>query len=291
MPICKYKPNISQLLEVAVKQTRELHNTTYEILERPASIWFKDSFNDDYSDSESDSDSDSDSSSDGNILSRMSSKMLNQSYAFLKYKTSSFIAEPTKKLIQRFLIKTSRLSKKMLENGWFKVYLCLLAIFASFHLAYEVKAPPSLNTHTHSFIYSCKFKRKLFYLIHFLQISERNLQDKSYEHDVLSSLDIVINILLILKSIALLLSIPISIKIENAFNREIDWSVLFFYSGIIDFVISIICLSLTTSVLGLWFRILRTLILARVFLEVFPYIQVLMVLEIIYYHSTHTIHI
>ena len=150
MPICKYKPNISQLLEVAVKQTRELHNTTYEILERPASIWFKDNFNDDYSDSDSDSDS-----SEGHNLSRMSPKFLNQSYAFLKNKTSSFIAEPTKNSINMFLIKTSRLSKKMLENGWFKVYLCLLAIFATFHLAYQVKAiPHHHHTHAHSLTHS-----------------------------------------------------------------------------------------------------------------------------------------
>ena len=39
MPITKPRPNISELLDVAVKRRKALLDTTTEILERPSSIW------------------------------------------------------------------------------------------------------------------------------------------------------------------------------------------------------------------------------------------------------------
>jgi hypothetical protein len=109
------------------------------------------------------------------------------------------------------------------------------------------------------------------------QVSDKKLRDDAYKWTIISSVDIAINLLFIVESLFVLMSVPISIKIERAFNREIDWTTTFFRSGVMDLIVAILCFLFRETDVGLWFRIARVLTLARVFLEVFPYIEVLTV--------------
>lgn len=95
---------------------------------------------------------------------------------------------------------------------------------------------------------------------------------------VINILDIITNILFIVESLLVLASIPISIKIEQAFNRKIVWSSLLSRSGIPDLCVAVLCSIYRHSLIGGWFRIIRVLTLARVFLEIFPYIDILTVI-------------
>ena len=95
--------------------------------------------------------------------------------------------------------------------------------------------------------------------------------------DIVNALDTITNSLFILESVLVLTSMLITIKIERAFNRDIVWSNLFFRSGILDLCVAILCFIYRDSSPGHWFRILRVLTLARVYLEIFPYIDILTV--------------
>ena len=90
-------------------------------------------------------------------------------------------------------------------------------------------------------------------------------------------LDYVLNSSVLILAILRMISIPITVKIENAFQREINWLSLYFQSGFSEFVLTVICFGLGLSYLGLWFRMIRMLLFASVFDEAFPVISVILV--------------
>jgi len=130
MPITKFRPNISQLLEKAVETRGKVERDTLEILERPVSIWLRDhsmtySASSELSDSDSDSE-DSQISTVHALSNRIYKAILNS------------VSPRTRASVYAALIKTSRLSKIILTNGWFSLFRVLLASAASVLVAYEV---------------------------------------------------------------------------------------------------------------------------------------------------------
>jgi len=96
---------------------------------------------------------------------------------------------------------------------------------------------------------------------------------------VVMVLDVIINALFIFESLMVMLSVPMTIKIEKAFDREIDYVSVFLSSGTVDLVVAVLCAIWRNSNVGSWLRIIRVVTLARVFLEISPYIQILLVIR------------
>ena len=89
-------------------------------------------------------------------------------------------------------------------------------------------------------------------------------------------LELILNSYLLLESLVRMFAIPIYLRVEGAFNRSVFFSNIIFESGFIDLIVCIVCFSLDVDYPGLWFRLIRFLLLSKVFLEVFPYTEILL---------------
>jgi hypothetical protein len=92
-----------------------------------------------------------------------------------------------------------------------------------------------------------------------------------------NGLDILINTCFLLDGLLRLLGLYIFVRIEQAFHREISLIELLRQSGILDMVVSCISFGYLQSVTGMWIKLLRLILVTVSVLEVFPYVDVLMV--------------
>ena len=110
-----------------------------------------------------------------------------------------------------------------------------------------------------------------------LQVARGDLDEITSDNNHVFILDYTLNSVVLAISLIRLMSIPISIKIDNAFQRDISWSSYYLQSGFSEFILTIICFALEQSIVGLWFRIIRLVLFASVFDEAFPVISVILV--------------
>lgn len=89
--------------------------------------------------------------------------------------------------------------------------------------------------------------------------------------------DMFINLCFIFDAFVRLLSIPMFIRVEYAFGREVNGLNLLWKSGSIrDIVIVILCLSYGISMTGLWLRLILLISLVPSFIEVVPKLSILL---------------
>lgn len=88
--------------------------------------------------------------------------------------------------------------------------------------------------------------------------------------------DFSLNILLLVFSIIKLCGLHIRIKIESLFNREMDMFETIVECGILEIIVTAVCLAVGLSNIGLWSRLLRLGLLLSPVLELFPHLNVLM---------------
>lgn len=81
----------------------------------------------------------------------------------------------------------------------------------------------------------------------------------------------------LLESFLRFFAVPIKVRIEEAFHRDVDAVDLLQHSGVRDVAVVLICFSLGLTELGLWFRLIRLLFITSSFFELVPHIDVLMV--------------
>jgi hypothetical protein len=87
--------------------------------------------------------------------------------------------------------------------------------------------------------------------------------------------EIVTNSFVLLDAIVRLLSIPMHFRVEAAFEREIDIYDFIPRSGLLELAVSITCFALMDRGIVIWFQLLRALILASIFIEFFPFMNIL----------------
>lgn len=103
-------------------------------------------------------------------------------------------------------------------------------------------------------------------------------------------LDDIVIFIFLLDSILRLSGVFIRINIEKAFNREVNPYSVFRQSGFVDIIVTILNISFGfTSIIGIWLRLLRLILITSTVLDLFPHIDVLMVCKIYYYRSHNLI--
>ena len=91
------------------------------------------------------------------------------------------------------------------------------------------------------------------------------------------AVDIIVNIGFLLDAIVRVISIPMSIRIENACGRNVDKvQMLFMNDSFVTIPLIVLSLSIGLTPSGYWCRIARLVILTPTFLETFPHLSILL---------------
>jgi hypothetical protein len=90
-------------------------------------------------------------------------------------------------------------------------------------------------------------------------------------------LDILVNVFFSLDSLFRLCGFALRVLIEKACNREMTVRGMILKSGSIDIIVTFLCFAYQFTTTGLWFRLLRLLLITASAMEMFPQMDVLMV--------------
>lgn len=90
-------------------------------------------------------------------------------------------------------------------------------------------------------------------------------------------LEHLVNAWFLVDSFICLCGVPIRVKIEEAFQREVTAHHVFIHSGIFSTLVACVCFGLGQSIEGVWFHLLRFLLMTSALLDFMPHIDVLMV--------------
>lgn len=86
-----------------------------------------------------------------------------------------------------------------------------------------------------------------------------------------------VNAWFMMDSMVCFCGVPIRVKIEEAFQREVTTEAVIVSSGTFSFIMAIVCFSLGQSWEAVWFHLIRLMLMTSALLELVPHIDVLMV--------------
>jgi len=199
MPVVKRKPHVEELLNIAVKQRKDLDETKAEILSRPVSIWI------------------------------------------------SSLGDTPRERIERHAIIISHASENV----------------ARWRVVQVIRA--------------CIWPLALAIMIYFAP--KAGLDDFSIETDsdkVFYALDIILSIIFLFDSILRFLGTLIRVKVEVAFNRELNNLNVFLEAGLIDVNVTCFFFGFGLTYEGMWIRLLRLVLITSAVVDSFPHVAVLL---------------
>jgi hypothetical protein len=104
----------------------------------------------------------------------------------------------------------------------------------------------------------------------------------SPEEQMFYVLDVLVNIFFMLDCWCRLFGTLLKIQIEKVCKREMTTRAIISRSGILDIIVTALCFAYGFTTTGLWFRLVRLVLITASALEMFPQMDVLMVSDMQY---------